>query len=249
MPGLTGLFSRMRASPCKYSFVRRSFGNASCACTGQSAPPALSVLFGFVSFLACSPLWQTVKSFSWLSHSTVNVTGHTTVLPSLPLTPAHKHCKACRPTLLPFLPGTEIGPLLNSRHWLLLLPLALDHLLLCCSILHTIRLWLRSFPATASRHVADGRLSMRFLALSLALAPLPLEAPPPCMCGTSTPGVVAKWQHGLRIAHTCAAQGNVVSDNKTRKCCYYTMELTKLGIQYTKNNNLCVSLKLKKEKE
>ena len=30
----------------------------------------------------------------------------------------------------------------------------------------------------------------------------------------------------------------VITDNKIKKCCYYTMELIKLGIQYIKNKKM-----------
>ena len=39
----------------------------------------------------------------------------------------------------------------------------------------------------------------------------------------------------------------IITDNKIKKCCYYSLELIKLGIQYIKNIN--VNIDGKKEKE
>ena len=41
----------------------------------------------------------------------------------------------------------------------------------------------------------------------------------------------------------------IITDNKIKKCCYYTLELIKLGIQYIKNKNVNVSANWKKEKQ
>ena len=40
----------------------------------------------------------------------------------------------------------------------------------------------------------------------------------------------------------------IITDNKIKKCCYYTLEL-KLGIQYIKNKNVNININAKKEKE
>ena len=39
----------------------------------------------------------------------------------------------------------------------------------------------------------------------------------------------------------------IITDNKIKKCCYYSLELIKLGIQYIKNIN--INIDGKKEKE
>ena len=39
----------------------------------------------------------------------------------------------------------------------------------------------------------------------------------------------------------------LITDNKIKKCCYYSLELIKLGIQYIKNIN--INIDGKKEKE
>ena len=41
----------------------------------------------------------------------------------------------------------------------------------------------------------------------------------------------------------------VITDNKIKKCCYYSLELIKLGIQYIKNKNVNININAKKEKE
>ena len=41
----------------------------------------------------------------------------------------------------------------------------------------------------------------------------------------------------------------VITDNKIKKCCYYSLELIKLGIQYIKNKNVNINLNAKKEKQ
>ena len=41
----------------------------------------------------------------------------------------------------------------------------------------------------------------------------------------------------------------VITDNKIKKCCYYSLELLKLGIQYIKNKNVNININAKKEKE
>ena len=41
----------------------------------------------------------------------------------------------------------------------------------------------------------------------------------------------------------------IISDNKCKKVCFYTLELIKLGIQYTKNKNANITINAKKEKE
>ena len=41
----------------------------------------------------------------------------------------------------------------------------------------------------------------------------------------------------------------VISDNKIKKCCYYTMELIKLEIQYIKNKNVSININGEKEKQ
>ena len=39
-----------------------------------------------------------------------------------------------------------------------------------------------------------------------------------------------------------------ITDNKIKKCCYYSLELIKLGIQYIKNKNVNINIHAKKEK-
>ena len=39
----------------------------------------------------------------------------------------------------------------------------------------------------------------------------------------------------------------IITDNKIKKCCYYSLELIKLGIQYIKNIN--INIHGEKEKE
>ena len=39
----------------------------------------------------------------------------------------------------------------------------------------------------------------------------------------------------------------IITDNK--KCCYYSLEILKLGIQHIKNNNVNININGKKEKE
>ena len=41
----------------------------------------------------------------------------------------------------------------------------------------------------------------------------------------------------------------IITDNKIQKCCYYSLELIKLGIQYIKNKNVNISANGKKEKQ
>ena len=41
----------------------------------------------------------------------------------------------------------------------------------------------------------------------------------------------------------------VITDNKIKKCCYYSLELITLGIQYIKNKNVNININAKKEKE
>ena len=41
----------------------------------------------------------------------------------------------------------------------------------------------------------------------------------------------------------------VLTDNKTKKCCYYSLELIKIGIQYIKNKNVNINIHAKKEKQ
>ena len=40
----------------------------------------------------------------------------------------------------------------------------------------------------------------------------------------------------------------VITDNTIKKCCYYSLELIKLGIQYLKKKNVNVNINGKKEK-
>ena len=39
----------------------------------------------------------------------------------------------------------------------------------------------------------------------------------------------------------------VITDNKIKKCCYYSLELIKLGIQYLKNKNVNVNINGQKQ--
>ena len=41
----------------------------------------------------------------------------------------------------------------------------------------------------------------------------------------------------------------VITDNKTKKCCYYSLELIKFMIQYIKNKNVNIHINAKKDKE
>ena len=41
----------------------------------------------------------------------------------------------------------------------------------------------------------------------------------------------------------------LITNNKIKKCCYYSLELIKLGIQYIKNKNVNIHLNAKKEKQ
>ena len=41
----------------------------------------------------------------------------------------------------------------------------------------------------------------------------------------------------------------IITDNRCNKVCYYSLELTKLGIQYIKNKNVNININGKKEKE
>ena len=41
----------------------------------------------------------------------------------------------------------------------------------------------------------------------------------------------------------------IITDNKIKKCCYYSLEILKLGMQYIKNKNVSVNINGKKEKE
>ena len=34
----------------------------------------------------------------------------------------------------------------------------------------------------------------------------------------------------------------IITDNKIKKCCYYSLELIKLGIQYIKNKNVNINI-------
>ena len=40
----------------------------------------------------------------------------------------------------------------------------------------------------------------------------------------------------------------IISDNKIKKCCYYSLDLIKLGIQYIKNKNVNLNTNGKKGK-
>ena len=41
----------------------------------------------------------------------------------------------------------------------------------------------------------------------------------------------------------------LITDNKIKKCCYYSLELIKLGMQYIKNKNVNININAKKEKQ
>ena len=41
----------------------------------------------------------------------------------------------------------------------------------------------------------------------------------------------------------------LITDNKIKKCCYYSLELIKLGIQYIKNKNVNININAKTEKQ
>ena len=41
----------------------------------------------------------------------------------------------------------------------------------------------------------------------------------------------------------------LITDNKIKKCCYYSLELIKLGIQYIKNKTVNININAKKEKQ
>ena len=41
----------------------------------------------------------------------------------------------------------------------------------------------------------------------------------------------------------------IITANKIKKCCYYSLELIKLGIQYIKNKNVNININGKKEKQ
>ena len=41
----------------------------------------------------------------------------------------------------------------------------------------------------------------------------------------------------------------IITNNRCKKVCFYTLELIKLGIQYTKNKNVNSKINAKKEKE
>ena len=41
----------------------------------------------------------------------------------------------------------------------------------------------------------------------------------------------------------------LITDNKTKKCCYYLLELIKFVIQYIKNKNVNININGEKEKE
>ena len=41
----------------------------------------------------------------------------------------------------------------------------------------------------------------------------------------------------------------LITDNQIKKCCYYSLELIKLGIQYIKNKNVNININAKKEKQ
>ena len=41
----------------------------------------------------------------------------------------------------------------------------------------------------------------------------------------------------------------LITDNKIKKCCYYSLELIKLGIQYIKNKNVNININARKEKQ
>ena len=39
----------------------------------------------------------------------------------------------------------------------------------------------------------------------------------------------------------------IITDNKIKKCCYYSLEILKLGIQYIKNKNVNININASKE--
>ena len=41
----------------------------------------------------------------------------------------------------------------------------------------------------------------------------------------------------------------LITDNKIKKCCYYSLELIKLGKQYIKNKHVNININAKKEKQ
>ena len=41
----------------------------------------------------------------------------------------------------------------------------------------------------------------------------------------------------------------IITDNKIKNCCYYSLELIKLGIQYIKNKNVNININAKEEKQ
>ena len=41
----------------------------------------------------------------------------------------------------------------------------------------------------------------------------------------------------------------IITDNKIKKCCYYSLELIKLGIRYIKNKNVNININPKEEKQ
>ena len=41
----------------------------------------------------------------------------------------------------------------------------------------------------------------------------------------------------------------IITGNKTKKCCYFSLEILKLGIQYIKNKNVNANINGEKEKE
>ena len=41
----------------------------------------------------------------------------------------------------------------------------------------------------------------------------------------------------------------VITDNKIKKCCYYSLELIKLGIQYIKNKSVNANINWKKKEK
>ena len=41
----------------------------------------------------------------------------------------------------------------------------------------------------------------------------------------------------------------ITTENKIKKCCYYSLEFIKLGLQYIKNKNVYIYINGKKEKE
>ena len=41
----------------------------------------------------------------------------------------------------------------------------------------------------------------------------------------------------------------IITDNRIKKCCYYSLEILKLGIQYLKNKNVNININGEKGKE